>query len=100
MPQAIPHPPQFIASAAVLVQAPLQRVSPVPHWHEGDGGRYLGTALMVITRDPETGMENVGCYRVMLQGKNKLGLHMSPGKHGRIHLDKATKAGKPLPNYA
>ncbi len=70
---------------------------PVPHWHEGDGGRYLGTALMVVTRDPDTGMENVGCYRVMLQGKNTLGLHMSPGKHGRIHLDKATKAGKPLP---
>jgi 4-hydroxy-3-polyprenylbenzoate decarboxylase len=70
---------------------------PVPRWHEGDGGRYLGTALMVVTRDPETGMENVGCYRVMLQDKDKLGLHMSPGKHGRIHLDKAMKAGKPLP---
>ena len=70
---------------------------PTPRWHEGDGGRYLGTALLVITRDPDTGMENVGCYRVMLQDKNKLGLHMSPGKHGRIHLDKATKAGKPLP---
>ena len=70
---------------------------PTPRWHEGDGGRYLGTALLVVTRDPDTGMENVGCYRVMLQDKDKLGLHMSPGKHGRIHLDKATKAGKPLP---
>ncbi|HWP57794.1 MAG TPA: UbiD family decarboxylase [Candidatus Acidoferrales bacterium] len=70
---------------------------PTPRWHEGDGGRYLGTALLVVTRDPENGMENVGCYRVMVQDKDKLGLHMSPGKHGRIHLDKATRAGKPLP---
>jgi 4-hydroxy-3-polyprenylbenzoate decarboxylase len=70
---------------------------PSPKWHEGDGGRYLGTAHLVVTRDPETGMENVGCYRVMVQDKDKLGLHISPGKHGRIHLDKAMRAGKPLP---
>ena len=70
---------------------------PVPRWHEGDGGQYVGTAHMVVTRDPETGAENVGCYRVMLQGKDKLGLHISPGKHGRIHLDKAMRAGKSLP---
>ncbi len=31
---------------------------PVPRWHAGDGGRYLGTAHLVVTRDPETGVEN------------------------------------------
>jgi UbiD family decarboxylase len=70
---------------------------PVPRWHEKDGGQYIGTAHLVVTRDPETGAENVGCYRVMLQGKDKLGLHMSPGKHGRIHLEKSARLGKPLP---
>lgn len=70
---------------------------PVPRWHEGDGGRYLGTAHLVVTRDPETGVENVGCYRVMLQDKDKLGLYISPGKHGRIHFEKALRAGKPFP---
>lgn len=70
---------------------------PVPRWHEGDGGRYLGTAHLVVTRDPETGVENVGCYRVMLQDKDKLGLYISPGKHGRIHFEKAMRAGKPFP---
>lgn len=70
---------------------------PVPRWHEGDGGRYLGTAHLVVTRDPETGMENVGCYRVMLHGKDRLGLYISPGKHGRIHLEKAMRAGKRFP---
>jgi UbiD family decarboxylase len=70
---------------------------PVPRWHAGDGGRYLGTAHLVITRDPETGVENVGCYRVMLQGEDKLGLYISPGKHGKIHYEKAMRAGKPFP---
>src|SRR5215510_7563178 len=32
---------------------------PVPRWHEGDGGRYLGTAHLVITRDPETGGKTI-----------------------------------------
>ena len=70
---------------------------PVPRWHEGDGGRYLGTAHLVVTRDPETGVENVGCYRVMLHDKDKLGLYISPGKHGKIHFEKAMRAGKPFP---
>ena len=70
---------------------------PVPRWHEGDGGRYLGTAHLVITRDPESGVENVGCYRVMLQDKDKVGLYISPGKHGKMHYEKAMQAGKPFP---
>lgn len=70
---------------------------PVPRWHEGDGGRYLGTAHLVVTRDPETGVENVGCYRVMLQGEDKVGLYISPGKHGKMHYEKAMKAGRPFP---
>ena len=70
---------------------------PVPRWHEGDGGRYLGTAHLVITRDPETGVENVGCYRVMLQDKDKVGLYISPGKHGKMHYEKAMRAGKRFP---
>ena len=28
---------------------------PVPFWHEQDGGRYIGTADIIITRDPEGG---------------------------------------------
>ncbi|HET8564004.1 MAG TPA: UbiD family decarboxylase [Candidatus Binatia bacterium] len=70
---------------------------PVPRWHEGDGGRYLGTAHLVITRDPETGVENVGCYRVMLQDKDKVGLYISPGKHGKMHYEKAMRAGQRFP---
>ncbi len=69
---------------------------PVPRWHSGDGGRYLGTAHLVVTRDPETGAENVGCYRVMVHEGDKLALYISPGKHGRMHMEKTLQAGKPV----
>ena len=70
---------------------------PVPRWHSGDGGRYLGTAHLVVTRDPETGAENVGCYRVMVHEPDKVALYISPGKHGRMHMEKTLRAGKPVP---
>ena len=70
---------------------------PVPRWHSGDGGRYLGTAHLVVTRDPETGAENVGCYRVMVHEADKVALYISPGKHGRMHMEKTLRAGKPVP---
>src|SRR5712692_5198284 len=60
---------------------------PVPRWHELDGGRYIGTDDLVVTRDPDDGWINVGTYRVMVHAKDCIGLHMSPGKHGRVHRD-------------
>jgi 4-hydroxy-3-polyprenylbenzoate decarboxylase len=70
---------------------------PVPRWHELDGGRYIGTDDLVVTRDPDEGWVNVGTYRIMIHGRDHMGLHMSPGKHGRVHRDKCHQAGKPLP---
>lgn len=70
---------------------------PVPRWHEFDGGRYIGTDDLVITRDPEEGWVNVGTYRIMVHGPDRLGLHMSPGKHGRVHKDKYHASGKAMP---
>ena len=70
---------------------------PVPRWHELDGGRYIGTDDLVVTRDPDDGWVNVGTYRVMIHAKDRIGLHMSPGKHGRVHRDKYFAAGKPCP---
>lgn len=47
---------------------------PAPRWHNLDGGRYIGTLGVVITRDPETKIRNMGIYRQQLHGKNKVGL--------------------------
>ena len=70
---------------------------PVPIHHEHDGGRYIGTACGVVTRDPDTGRINVGTYRVQVNGPDIATSYISNGKQGRIQRDKYLKAGKPCP---
>lgn len=55
---------------------------PVPMLHEGDGGRYIGTWHVTISKDIEGSWVNWGMYRHMLQTKNAIGiLQASLGKH-------------------
>ena len=71
---------------------------PVPKHHELDGGRYIGTAHCVITKDPDEGWVNLGTYRCMVLGPDKFALHMSPGRDGRIMRDdKYFRRGQPMP---
>ena len=70
---------------------------PAPLWHEKDGGRYIGTGCMVVTRDLDSDWVNVGTYRVQVHDRNTVGLDMIPGKHGAQQYDKHMKAGKPFP---
>ncbi len=70
---------------------------PTPKWHDLDGARYIGTGDAVITRDPDQKWVNYGTYRVSIHDKKTLGIHISPGKHGRIHYEKYHAQGKPCP---
>ena len=70
---------------------------PVPIHHEHDGGRYIGTACGVVTRDPDSGRINIGTYRVQVNGPDVATSYISNGKQGRIQRDKYLKAGKPCP---
>jgi 4-hydroxy-3-polyprenylbenzoate decarboxylase len=70
---------------------------PSPRWHQQDGGRYIGTGCLVIQKDLDSDWVNVGVYRVMVHDRNHLGLYVSPGKHGRIILEKYWKQGRPCP---
>lgn len=70
---------------------------PAPRWHVGDGGRYIGTADMVITRDPDGDWVNAGVYRAMIQGPNRISLWINPMKHGRMILERYWRDGKPAP---
>jgi UbiD family decarboxylase len=70
---------------------------PVPRWHPGDGGRYIGTQDMVIVRDPEENWVNIGCYRAMVQRRDRISLWINPQKHGRIIAQKYWRAGKAAP---
>jgi 4-hydroxy-3-polyprenylbenzoate decarboxylase len=70
---------------------------PAPLWHEGDGGRFLGTGCIVVTRDPDTNWINCGAYRVQFHDERTVGIYISPGKHGRIMRDGYWSRGQACP---
>jgi UbiD family decarboxylase len=73
---------------------------PIPkHWPH-DGGRYLGTGDVVLTRDPDLGHLNLGTYRMMLHDRRHVGLYLSPGKDARLHIARAWARGEPVPVVA
>ncbi|MGA8356761.1 MAG: UbiD family decarboxylase, partial [Xanthobacteraceae bacterium] len=49
---------------------------PVPQWNRADGGRYIMTYGGVVTKDPDSGVMNVGIYRGMVGGKNLIPILM------------------------
>ena len=53
-----------------------------------DGGRYI-TWPMVITKNPETGKRNVGCYRMQVYDERTTGMHWQTQKHGAEHFRSA-----------
>jgi 4-hydroxy-3-polyprenylbenzoate decarboxylase len=70
---------------------------PAPHWHEKDGGRYIGTFDAVICRDPDSGYVNVGTYRVQVHDEKTVGLWIIPGKHGDLIAKKYWSKGEDCP---
>ncbi|MDR7481134.1 MAG: UbiD family decarboxylase [Armatimonadota bacterium] len=97
-----PVPPRVVADGPVMAHvyrddAVDLLTFPTPRWHELDGGRYIGTGSVDITRDPDQGWVNLGCYRVMLHDRHRVGFYISPGKHGRIHRDKWFARREPMP---
>ncbi|HWG58327.1 MAG TPA: menaquinone biosynthesis decarboxylase [Candidatus Acidoferrales bacterium] len=53
-----------------------------------DGGRYI-TWPMVITKNPDTGKRNVGCYRMQVFDERTTGMHWQTQKHGAEHFRSA-----------
>jgi UbiD family decarboxylase len=107
---ASPMPPVLVgapACQAVVITgkdlrgpgAGLARL-PVPISTPGfDAAPYL-TATLCITRDPDTGIQNMGTYRAALKGTDRLGVRMSSrvgGAGGYLHWQKHNRRGEPMP---
>lgn len=60
-----------------------------------DGGRYI-TLPCVFTKNPNTGLNNVGMYRMQILGDKATGMHWHIHKHGAANYRIQQKAGKPL----
>ncbi len=63
------------------------------HWPH-DGGPYVGTGDIVLTRDPDLRHINVGTYRMMVHDRKHVGLYLSPGKDARLHITRAWQRGE------
>ncbi|MEA2988615.1 MAG: hypothetical protein QOG83_1326 [Alphaproteobacteria bacterium] len=70
---------------------------PTPKWHEDDGGRYIGTECLVITKDPDSDWVNLGTYRVQVHDKNTLVVFIEGGKHGDVIRKKYWARGQHCP---
>lgn len=95
-------PPRWVDTAPckqniLLGEAVDLNKFPVPKFYPRDGGRYFGTAVFVITKDPESEWVNVGTYRLQLLGRDLLGTQFIKGKHADIMLKKYQAMGKPMP---
>jgi UbiD family decarboxylase len=65
---------------------------PIPQWNDKDGGKFIDFGA-VITKDPETGTQNAGMYRMHVYGKNKTGIYVADRQHIGRHYAMAKKAG-------
>ena len=73
---------------------------PVPISTPGfDAAPYL-TATLCITRDPDTGVRNMGTYRAQLKATDRLGVRMATrlgGAGGYLHWQKHRARREPMP---
>src|SRR6266498_3219385 len=107
---ANPIPPLLVDAApcqAVVIKGEELRDAgkglarlPVPISTPGfDAAPYL-TATLCVTRDPDTGIQNVGTYRAALKATDRLGVRMSSrigGAGGYLHWKKHNRRGEPMP---
>ena len=61
----------------------------------GDGGRYI-TFPLVFTKDPDTGMRNIGTYRMQVFDGRTTGMHWQRHKGGAQHYRVAERRGRRL----
>jgi 4-hydroxy-3-polyprenylbenzoate decarboxylase len=61
-----------------------------------DGGRFI-TLPIVISKDPENGIRNVGMYRIQLLDRDRVIVHWQIHKGGSHHFWKAKEMGVKIP---
>jgi 2,5-furandicarboxylate decarboxylase 1 len=99
----LPHKPIEVAHGPVFdvvhTESKINLLNiPAPVWTPGrDGGPYL-SAASVITKDPDSGIQNVGIYRMQVHDETHAGLSFgSRMQHGAIHYAKYSKRKQAMP---
>lgn len=77
-----PLPPEIVSTGPckeqILAAPEVDLTSyPIMTMHEKDAGPYI-TGAFIVAKNPETGLQNLSYHRLLLRGKNKLGILMEP----------------------
>ncbi len=83
-------------SQEIIHTNPDLSILPVLKTWSRDGGKFI-TFPQVITKDPNTGIRNVGMYRMQVFGKNITGMHWHKHKTGARHFSEYKKLGIKMP---
>jgi 4-hydroxy-3-polyprenylbenzoate decarboxylase len=98
-----PIEPKMCADAAFLQNAmPADNIDvskfPCPIWHRKDGGPFIGSGSLVVTKDPESGWVNSAIYRVQVHSPNRVTVQFDhKGRHGAMISRKYWNEGRPCP---
>lgn len=58
---------------------------PCPIWHPDDGGAYIGSGALVMTRDRDSGWINSAIYRVQVHDERRVTIQFDhTGRHGSM----------------
>ena len=99
--EASKFPPKTVKKAPVQEvvlkgkEANLDLLPIITCWPQ-DGGPYF-TLPQVITEDPDTGIRNVGMYRMQKYDGFTTGMHWQQHKHGASHFQKYRRLKKKMP---
>ena len=69
---------------------------PIPIHFSVDAAPYI-TAGQIVARDPETGIDTTGFHRLMLKGRNRLGVSLHSRRRMYEFHRRAEARGEPLP---
>ena len=80
----------------VIHHHPDLGILPILQCWPADGGRFI-TLPMVHTKDPHTGIRNVGMYRMQVMDAQTTGMHWHRHKTGARHYREYKALGKRMP---
>ena len=90
---------EIVHEGAALLNGHGLDALPVPISSPGWDNAPYTTSSHFITKDPETGVQNMGNYRGMVKAPNRIGMNPSIELRtgGYIHWEEWKKRGKPMP---
>ncbi len=93
-------PPQMVRTGICQEIVRKEKFSlndfPILKCWPGDGGKYI-TMGLVFARHPETGLRNVGIYRLQVFDDTHTGMHIHPFHDGAVILREYAKRGQKMP---